>query len=111
MPLIGSSSTEVVYQDKSLFKAKGAVWHQKDRNAHIQRVYTRFFKEPLPWLGLRVWTSSNCFSRRTPHGLVDTACVSQVTNFEEEISGISWLMPAAPTCNRTEQLAKEGLFS
>ena len=42
MPLIGSSSTEVVYQDKSLFKAKGAVWHQKDRNAnHIPAGSTR----------------------------------------------------------------------
>ena len=34
MTLIADASLEVVYQDKSLFKAKGPVWHQKDRNAN-----------------------------------------------------------------------------
>ena len=29
------SPAEVVYQDKSLYKAKGNVWHQKHRNANI----------------------------------------------------------------------------
>ena len=34
MTLIADASLEAVYQDKSLFKAKGPVWHQKDRNAN-----------------------------------------------------------------------------
>jgi hypothetical protein len=28
------TTTEVVYEDKSLYKAKGGVWHQKDRKVN-----------------------------------------------------------------------------
>ena len=34
MTLIADASLAVVYSDKSLFKAKGTVWHQKDKTAN-----------------------------------------------------------------------------
>ena len=34
LSLMPDSPKEVVYPDKSLFKAKGSVWHQKGRKAN-----------------------------------------------------------------------------
>ena len=125
MPLIGSSSTEVVYQDKSLFKAKGTVWHQKDRNANRIPEGVHALDTDASWskshyhgwvygYGLHLTVSPQGLPRM---GIVDTACVSEKAGLDRPIDkllerNIGYLVADAgyTDLNRTEQLAKEGLL-
>ena len=125
MPLIGSSSTEVVYQDKSLFKAKGTVWHQKDRNANRIPAGVHALDTDASWskshyhgwvygYGLHLTVSPQGLPRM---GIVDTACVSEKAGLDRQIDkllerNIGYLVADAgyTDLNRTAQLAKEGLL-
>ena len=93
MPLIGSSSTEVVCQDKSLFKAKGTVWHQKDRNANRIPAGVHALDTDASWskshyhgwvygYGLHLTASPQGLPRM---GIVDTACVSEKAGLDRQI--------------------------
>ena len=57
-----------VYQDKSLYKAKGSVWHQKDRNANIIPDGLVNLDTDASWSTSkyrgRVWTSPNNHRKR-----------------------------------------------
>lgn len=72
--------TEVIYEDKSLFKAKGPVWHKKDmQNNHIPKNLRNLDKD-AKWSksAYHGWVFGYC----TPSGFpilleADTACVSE----------------------------------
>ena len=125
IPLIPNLSPEVVYQDKSLFKAKCPVWHQKDKNANR-----------LP-KGLRAVDTDASWSRSKYHGWVygyglhltvcreglplmsvaDTACVSERAILDQQIEkmleqNVGYIVADAgyTDLNRTEKLANKGLL-
>ena len=125
MTLIADASLEVVCQDKSLFKAKGPVWHQKDKNANR-----------LP-KGLRAVDTDASWSRSKYHGWVygyglhltvcpeglplmsvaDAACVSERAILDQHIEkvlaqNVRYIVADAgyTDLNRTEKLANEGLL-
>ena len=123
MTLIDDASKEVVYQDKSLFKAKGAVWHQKGRNANHIPQAIRVLDTDVSWsrskyhgwvygYGLHLAVSPEGVLRM---GLVDTACVSEKAGLDQQPDkllerNIGYVVGDAgyTDLSRTERLAKEG---
>ncbi len=125
MALIPDSSPEVVYQDKSLFKAKGSVWHQKDRKANRIPQGVRAIDTDATWskshyhgwvygYGLHLTVSIEGFPRMST---VDTACVSEKAVLDRQLNSvleqnIGYLVADAgyTDLNRTQHLAKQGLL-
>jgi hypothetical protein len=123
MTLIDDASKEVVYQDKSLFKTKGAAWHQKDRNANHIPQAIRVLDTDVSWsrskyhgwvygYGLHLAVSPEGMLRM---GLVDTACVSEKAGLDQQPDkllerNIGYVVGDAgyTDLSRTERLAKEG---
>ena len=84
---------EVVYQDKSLYKAKGSVWHQTDRNAGIIPDGLRNLDTDASWstskyrgwvygYGLHLTTTASGFPRLAQ---VHTASVSERAVFDQKM--------------------------
>ena len=125
MTLIPDSSPEVVYQDKSLFKAKGNVWHQKDRNANRIPQGLRAVDTDASWskshyhgwvygYGLHLTVSIEGLPRMST---VDTACVSEKAVLDRQLDtlleqNIGYFVADAgyTDLKRTQHLANKGLL-
>lgn len=125
MTVIADASLEVVYQDKSLFKAKGPVWHQKDRNANRIPTGLRAVDTDASWsvskyhgwvygYGLHLTVCPNGMPRM---GVVDTACVSEKAILDKQLDkllaqNIGYIVADAgyTDLKRTEQLANKGVL-
>lgn len=125
MTVIADASLEVVYQDKSLFKAKGPVWHQKDRNANRIPTGLRAVDTDASWsvskyhgwvygYGLHLTVCPEGMPRM---GVVDTACVSEKAILDKQLDklltqNIGYIVADAgyTDLKRTEQLANKGLL-
>ena len=72
MPLFTPETpTEVVYEDKSVYKAKGSVWHQKDRRENhipegVRALDTdcELGKKQVSGVGVWIWTAPEHHSKR-----------------------------------------------
>ncbi len=125
MTLIPDSPPEVVYQDKSLFKAKGSVWHQKDRNANRIPTSIRAIDTDASWskshyhgwvygYGLHLTVSIEGLPRMSA---IDTACVSEKAVLDRQLDtlleqNIGYLVADAgyTDLKRTQHLANQGLL-
>lgn len=125
MTLIADASLEVVYQDKSLFKAKGPVWHQKDKNANRIPKGLRAVDTDASWsvskyhgwvygYGLHLTVSSEGLPLMS---VADTACVSEKAILDQQIDkmlaqNVGYIVADAgyTDLNRTEKLANQGLL-
>ncbi len=125
LTLIADFSTEIVYQDKSLFKAKGAVWHQKDRSVNHIPQGIRALDKDTSWsrskyhgwvygYGLHLAVSVEGFPRMSA---IDTACGGEKAVLDQQVDklleqNIGYLVADAgyTDLKRTEQLANKGLF-
>lgn len=125
MTLIPDSSPEMVYQDKSLFKAKGSVWHQKDRNANRIPQGLRAVDTDATWskshyhgwvygYGLHLTVSMEGLPRMST---VDTACVSEKAILDQQLDtlleqNIGYIVADAgyTDLKRTQHLANQGLL-
>ena len=123
--LMPDVSQEVVYQDKSLFKAKGTVWHQKDRNANRMPKGLRAVDKDASWsvsqyhgwvygYGLHLTVTQQGVPLMSA---VDTACVSEKAILDRQThkllqQNIGYLVADAgyTDLNRTEHLANQGLL-
>ena len=125
MTLIADASLEVVYQDKSLFKAKGPVWHQKDRNANRLPKGLRAVDTDASWSvsKYRGWVYGYGLHLTVcPEGLplmsvADTACVSEKAILDQQIDkileqNVGYIVADAgyTDLKRTEKLANKGLL-
>ena len=125
LPLGDAFSQEVVYQDKSLFKAKGPVWHTKDRAAGRIPKGLRSLDTDATWSksGYHGWVYGyGLHITTTAHGfpiiaITDTAKVSEKTILDQTTPtliqrNIGYLVAddGYTDLNRTEQLAKQGLL-
>lgn len=124
-PLGDAFSQEVVYQDKSLFKAKGPVWHSKDRAAERIPAGLRNLDTDATWsksgyhgwvygYGLHITTTASGFPIIA---IADTAKVSEKTVLDQTTPpliqrNIGYLVAddGYTDLNRIEQLAKQGLL-
>jgi hypothetical protein len=98
MPLLSTqTATEVVYEDKSLYKAKGSVWHQKHRKMNHIPQGVRALDTDASWsiskyrgwvygYALHLTTTSNGFPRLAT---VYTASVSEKAAIEQKLD---WLL-------------------
>lgn len=88
---------DVVYEDKSLYKAQGSVWHQKDRKANHIPEGLRALDTDASWstskycgwvygYGLHLTTTANGFPR---FANVWTAAVSEKTGLDHKIAALS----------------------
>ena len=125
-PLIANLSPEVAYQDKSLFKVKGPVWHQKDRRANHVPKGTRALDKDASWsrsndhgwvygYGLHPTVCQQGFPRMS---IVDTGCVSEKAAFDRQIEklleqNVGYVVADAgyTDLKRAQQLAKKGVFA
>ena len=125
MTLIADASLEVVYQDKSLFKAKGPVWHQKDRNANRLPKGLRAVDTDASWsvskyhgwvygYGLHLTVCAEGLPLRS---VADTACVSEKAILDQQIDkmleqNVGYIVADAgyTDLKRTEKLANKGLL-
>ena len=125
MTLIADASWEVVYQDKSLFKAKGPVWHQKDKNANRIPKGLRAVDTDASWsvskyhgwvygYGLHLTVCPEGFPLMS---VVDTACVSEKAILDQQINkilaqNVGYIIADAgyTDLKRTEKLATKGLL-
>lgn len=125
IPLDDAFSQEVVYQDKSLFKAKGPVWHSKDRAAERIPAGLRNLDTDATWsksgyhgwvygYGLHITTTACGFPIIA---ITDTAKVSEKTVLDQTTPllirrNIGYLVAddGYTDLNRIEQLAKQGLL-
>ena len=125
LSLMPDSPKEVVYQDKSLFKAKGGVWHQKDRKANRLPQGVRAIDTDATWskshyhgwvygYGLHLTVSIEGMPRMS---VIDTACVSEKAVLDRQLNSlleqnIGYLVADAgyTDLNRTQHLAKQGLL-
>ncbi len=125
MTLIADASLEVVYQDKSLFKAKGPVWHQKDKNANRIPTGLRAVDTDASWSVSKYhgWVYGYGLHLTVcPEGLplmsvADTACVSEKAILDQQINkmlaqNVGYIVADAgyTDLKRTEKLANEGLL-
>ena len=125
MTLIADASLEVVYQDKSLFKAKGPVWHQKDRDANRIPKGLRAVDIDASWSVSKYhgWVYGYGLHLTVcPEGLplmsvADTACVSEKAMLDQQIDkmleqNVGYIVADAgyTDLNRTEKLANKGLL-
>jgi Transposase DDE domain len=124
-PLGEEFSTEIVYEDKSLFKAKGSVWHKKDmENNHIPEKL-RDLDTDATWdkSAYRGWVFGyGLHITCTPSGFpilaeVDTASVSEHEIIKRKISTIlpmntGYLVgdDGYTSFKRTEAYAQQGLL-
>ena len=125
MTLIAESSLEVVYPDKSLFKAKGNVWHQKDKNANRIPKGLRAVDTDASWsvskyhgwvygYGLHLTVSVEGLPLMS---VADTACVSERAILDQQIEkmlaqNVRYIVADAgyTDLKRTEKLANKGLL-
>ena len=125
IPLGDAFGQEVVYQDKSLFKAKGPVWHSKDRAAGRIPEGLRGLDTDATWsksgyhgwvygYGLHITTTASGFPIIA---ITDTAKVSEKTVLDQITPpliqrNIGYLVAddGYTDLNRIEQLAKQGLL-
>ena len=116
---------EVVYQDKSLYKAKGSVWHQTDRNAGIIPDGLRNLDTDASWstskyrgwvygYGLHLTTTASGFPRLAK---VYTASVSEKAVLDQKMDpllarNIRYIAADAgyTDLNRVKQLADKGVL-
>ena len=116
---------EVVYQDKSLYKAQGPVWHQKDRNANIIPDGLRNLDTDASWstskyrgwvygYGLHLTTTTSGFPRLAK---VYTGSVSDKAGLDHQTEAllarnIRYIAADAgyTDLNRVEQLASQGVL-
>lgn len=116
---------EVVYQDKSLYKAKGSVWHQTDRNAGIIPDGLRNLDTDASWstskyrgwvygYGLHLTTTASGFPRLAK---VYTASVSEKAVLDQQMDPllarhIRYIAADAgyTDLNRVKQLAENGML-
>ena len=125
MTLIADASLEVVYQDKSLFKAKGPVWHQKDRNANRLPKGLRAVDTDASWSVSKYhgWVYGYGLHLTVcPEGLplmsvADTACVSEKAILDQQMDkmleqNVGYIVADAgyTDLKRTEKLANKGLL-
>ena len=125
MTLIADASLEVVYQDKSLFRAKGPVWHQKDRNANRLPKGLRAVDTDASWFVSKYhgWVYGYGLHLTVcPEGLplmsvADTACVSEKAILDQQIDkileqNVGYIVADAgyTDLKRTEKLANKGLL-
>ena len=125
MPLASDFSQEVVYQDKSLFKAKGPVWHTKDREADHVPEGLRNLDRDATWSksGYHGWVYGyGLHATVTAHGFpiistADTASVSEKAVLDRMMPSliqrdIGYLVAddGYTDLRRTEQLAQAGLL-
>ena len=116
---------EVVFEDKSLYKAQGPVWHQKDRKANHIPEGLRNLDTDASWSTskYRGWVYGYALHLTTTiKGLprlasVWTASVSEKTGLDEKTDvllarNIKYIVADAGYTNfaRIQALAKEGLF-
>ncbi|HGE72019.1 TPA: hypothetical protein ENX78_14365 [Candidatus Poribacteria bacterium] len=124
-PLGEEFSTEIVYEDKSLFKARGPVWHKKDmQNKHIPEKLRNLDTDATwsksayhSWVfgyGLHITCTSSGFPIMLE---VDTASVGEqdVMNRKEKdilSANIGYLIGDDGYTNfqRTKEYAREGLL-
>ena len=117
--------SEVMYQDKSLYKAKGPVWHQKDRNANTIPDGLRNLDTDASWstskyrgwvygYGLHLTTTASGFPRLAQ---VHTASVSEKAVLDQKMEAllernIRYIAADAgyTDLNRVEHLASRGLL-
>jgi hypothetical protein len=116
---------EVIYQDKSLYKAKGSVWHQKDRNANIIPDGLRNLDTDASWstskyrgwvygYGLHLTTTASGFPRLAK---VYTASISEKAVLDQKIEAliernIRYIAADAgyTDLNRVKRLADKGVL-
>ena len=116
---------EVIYQDKSLYKAKGPVWHQKDRNANIIPDGLRNLDTDASWstskyrgwvygYGLHLTTTASGFPRLAQ---VHTASVSEKAVLDQKMEtllarNIRYIAADAgyTDLNRVKRLADQGVL-
>lgn len=116
---------DVVYEDKSLYKAQGSVWHQKDRKANYIPEGLRALDIDASWstskycgwvygYGLHLTTTANGFPR---FANVWTASVSEKTGLDHKIEALSarnirYIVADAGYTNfaRVQTHAENGLF-
>jgi hypothetical protein len=116
---------EVIYQDKSLYKAKGSVWHQKDRNANIIPDGLRNLDTDASWstskyrgwvygYGLHLTTTASGFPRLAA---VYTGSVSEKAGLDHKTDAllernIRYITADAgyTDLNRVKQLASQGVL-
>lgn len=125
MTLIADASLAVIYQDKSLFKAKGPVWHQKDRNANRLPKGLRAVDTDASWSVSKYhgWVYGYRLHLTVcPEGLplmstADTACVSEKAILDQQIDkmleqNVGYIVADAgyTDLKRTEKLANKGLL-
>lgn len=125
MTLIADASLAVIYQDKSLFKAKGPVWHQKDRNANRLPKGLRAVDTDASWSVSKYhgWVYGYGLHLTVcPEGLplmstADTACVSEKAILDQQIDkmleqNVGYIVADAgyTDLKRTEKLANKGLL-
>ena len=117
------TSPEVVYEDKSLYKAQGSVWHQKHRKTnHIPEGLraldaswsTSKYRGWVYGYGLHLTTTANGFPR---FANVHTASVSEKTGLDQKIDAlvvrnIRYIVADAGYTDfgRIQALTKNGLF-
>ena len=124
-PLGDAFSQEVVYQDKSLFKAKGPVWHSKDRAVERIPEGLRNLDTDATWSksGYHGWVYGyGLHITTTAHGfpiiaITDTAKVSEKAILDQTTApliqrNIGYLVAddGYTDLTRTQQLAKQGLL-
>ena len=116
---------DIVYEDKSLYKAQGSVWHQKDRKANHIPEGLRNVDTDASWstskyrgwvygYGLHLTTTANGFPRLAD---VYTASVSEKTGLDHKIEAykarnIKYVVADAGYTDfaRIQTHAKNGLF-
>ena len=119
------SPPDVVYQDKSLYKAKGPVWHQKDRQANIIPDGLRNLDTDASWstskyrgwvygYGLHLTTTASGFPRLAA---VYTGSVSEKAGLDHKTDAllarnIRYITADAgyTDLNRVKQLASQGVL-
>ena len=116
---------DIVYEDKSLYKAQGSVWHQKHRKANHIPEGLRALDTDASWstskyrgwvygYGLHLTTTANGFPRFAD---VYPASVSEKTGLDQKIDAlldrnIRYIVADAGYTDfgRIQTLAKDGLF-
>lgn len=119
------SPPEVVYQDKSMYKAQGPVWHQKDRKANIIPDGLRNLDTDASWstskyrgwvygYGLHLTTTASGFPRLAQ---VHTASVSERAILDQKMEtllerNIRYIAADAgyTDLNRVKRLADKGVL-
>ncbi|MFQ5988129.1 MAG: hypothetical protein ACE5H6_04685 [Dehalococcoidia bacterium] len=102
-------NSDALYEDKSLFKAQGPVWHQGDRkadripeglrnaSAELSRCPghgRQLVQERISWLGVRLWVARHLQPPKLPQvGAVETGSVSESQVIDQKTPQILQLEP------------------